>query len=70
MANPQLTPEPFDRALVAPTVPSDFGHQPPQSFGVHCVVAEPDPCWLRDGCFLLAHGSICGEKCFARITSY
>lgn len=28
----------------------------------------PEPCRLKDGCCLLAHGTVCGEVCWARIT--
>ena len=65
--NPQLAPESLDRALVAPTVQSDFGHQPPPSISTFAV-ADYDPCRLKDGCCLLAYGTMCGQFCWARIT--
>ena len=61
----QLLLDGEDSPSVAPTVQAHLGHQPPQSRG---VVLDHEPCRLRDGCMLLAHGTVCAELCWARLT--
>ena len=65
----QLTLDCEDRAPVTPSAQADVGNQPPEA---RCLVgiADVEPCRLKHGCLLLAHGTMCGAICFARITSY
>lgn len=65
----QLTLDREDGASVSPPTHADLGNQPPEP---QCRVAigEHEPCRLKYGCMLLAHGTMCGPICFARITSY
>lgn len=67
---PQLTLNSEDGAAVAPTTQANLGNQPPQSFGPHCVAANPEPCWLKHGCLWLAHGTICAGMCEARRSGF
>ena len=65
MSAPQLTANGEHGASVSPTTQAHLGHQPPETF--HAVAVDWEPCRLQHGCYLLAHGTVCGEICHARL---